>query len=89
MTEGMSSRLFEEIREKRNLAYAVKGSCDSQKDFGYNVIYVGTTKENVEKVKKLILEEFEKVNKELTEKELEEVKEQLIGHNKVSKEDSQ
>ena len=52
--EGMSSRLFSEIREKRNLAYAVKGGSEVTKDFAYNFIYVGTKKENVEKVKKLI-----------------------------------
>ena len=61
MGGGMSSRLFAEIREKRNLAYAVKGDTSSNKSFGYGFIYVGTTKENVEIVKKLILEEFEKV----------------------------
>ena len=61
MAEGMSSRLFSEIREKRNLAYAVKGGAEINKDFAYNFIYVGTKKENVEEVKGLILKEFEKV----------------------------
>jgi predicted Zn-dependent peptidase len=85
---GMSSRLFSEIREKRNLAYAIKGESDINKDYAYNLIYVGTTKDNVEKVKKLILKEFEKVAKELSEKELKEIKEQLIGNHQISREDS-
>ncbi len=89
MAEGMSSRLFSEIREKRNLAYAVKGDSGINKEFAYNLIYVGTTKENVEKVKKLILEEFEKVSKELGEKELNSIKEQIIGNYHISLEDSQ
>jgi len=89
MAEGMSSRLFSEIREKRNLAYAVKGDSLITKDFAYNLVYVGTMKENVEKIKKLILEEFEKVAEELDEKELKEVKEQLIGQYQISMEDSQ
>ena len=89
MAGGMSSRLFQEIREKRNLAYAVKGDCDSAKDYAYSLIYVGTTKENVEKVKKLILEEFDKVAKDLGEKELKEIKEQIIGNHHISMEDSQ
>ena len=89
MAGGMSSRLFSEIREKRNLAYAVKGDSIITKDFAYNFIYVGTMKENVEQVKKLILEEFEKVAKNLSEKELKEVKEQLIGNFHISMEDSQ
>jgi predicted Zn-dependent peptidase len=86
---GMSSRLFQEIREKRNLAYSISGSSAIHKDFAYNSIYVGTTKESVQKVKELILTEFEKVSKELNEKELNEVKEQLIGNYQIEMEDSQ
>ncbi len=88
MAGGMSSRLFSEIREKRNLAYAVKGGCDIDKDFGFNTIYVGTIKKNVPLVKKIILEEFKKLSV-LKKKELEEVKEQIIGNHKISREDSQ
>lgn len=89
MAGGMSSRLFSEIREKRNLAYAVKGDANIGKSFAYNFIYVGTTKENVEVVKKLILEEFEKVAESLEKKELEEIKEQMIGNFQISMEESQ
>lgn len=89
MAGGMSSRLFAEIREKRNLAYAVKGESNLNKTFAYNLIYVGTMKENVDKVKKLILEEFEKVSTTLEEKELKQIKEQLIGNYHISMEDSQ
>jgi len=89
MTEGMSSRLFMEIRERRNLAYALKGASEISKDFAYNLIYAGTMKENVKKVKGLILNEFEKVSKDLTTKELKQVKEQVIGNYLISREDSQ
>jgi predicted Zn-dependent peptidase len=89
MAGGMSSRLFHEIRDKRNLAYAIKGDSNISKFFAYNIIYAGTTKQNVEIVKKLILEEFEKVSRELTEEELNQVKEQLIGNYHISMEDSQ
>jgi predicted Zn-dependent peptidase len=81
MAGGMSSRLFTEIREKRNLAYAVKGDSNITRFFAYNLIYVGTIKK--------ILEEFEKVANEFTEKELNQVKEQLIGNYHISMEDSQ
>ena len=87
--EGMSSRLFSEIREKRNLAYSVKGGSEITNDFGYNFVYVGTMKENVEKVKEIILREFEKVSKDLGEEELEKVKEQIIGNYYLEMEDSQ
>ena len=89
MAGGMSSRLFEEIREKRNLAYAISGDSNINRDFAYNFIYVGAMPENVKKVKELILKEFEKVSKELTEKELNQTKEQLIGNYQISMEDSQ
>jgi len=89
MAGGMSSRLFAEIREKRNLAYSVKGDSNINKTFAYNMIYVGTMKENVEKIKKLILEEFGKVAISLEEKELNQIKEQLIGNYQISMEDSQ
>jgi predicted Zn-dependent peptidase len=89
MAGGMSSRLFSEIREKRNLAYGVKGHNNISKDYSYSLIYVGTTKENVKKVKELILKEFEKVSKDLDIKELNQIKEQLIGNYQISMEDSQ
>jgi len=88
MVGGMSSRLFQEIREKRNLAYAVKGGYSGGKRFGFNSTFVGTSPENYEKVKKIILEEYKKV-KDVSEKELEQVKDQLIGNSQISKEDSQ
>lgn len=89
MAGGMSSRLFSEIREKRNLAYAVKGHSNINKDFAYNLVYVGTPKDNVEIVKKLILQEFEKVSKDLGKDELNQIKEKMIGNNQISVEDSQ
>jgi len=89
MTGGMSSRLFEQIREKRNLAYAVSGDSNINRDFAYNLIYVGTMSENVKKVKELILKEFEKVSVKLNEEELKKIKEQLIGNYQISMEDSQ
>jgi predicted Zn-dependent peptidase len=89
MAGGMSSRLFDEIREKRNLAYVIKGDTNINKNFAYNIIYVGTMRNNVDKVKKLILEEFEKVSKEIESKEIEKIKEKLIGNYQISMEDSE
>ncbi len=89
MTGGMSSRLFSEIREKKNLAYAIKGDMESNNYFAHSLVYVGTTKENVSEVKKLILEEFKKVSEEIDEDELNQIKEQMIGNYQISMEDSQ
>lgn len=87
LANGMSSRLFLKIREEKGLAYAVKSSMSTEKNYSYYTIYVGTTKEAVEEVKKIILEEFDNI-KNMTEKDLEEAKERLIGLKKVSSEES-
>lgn len=88
MAEGMASRLFSEIREKRNLAYAIKGSIDIDKYFSYSTIYAGTTPKNVGKVREIILKEFKKVSKDLTKPELAKAKENYIGNIQISQEDS-
>ena len=89
MTGGLSSRLFQEIREKRNLAYAIRGDADINKDFACNIVCVGTKKENVDKVNELILDEFKKVSEELSEEELKKIKDKLIWNHQISMEDSQ
>ena len=88
MADGMSSRLFSEIREKRNLAYSVGGDINLNKDYSFSYVTVGTTKESLSEVKKIILEEFKKVSEELGEEELKSVKEQLIGNHQISMEGS-
>lgn len=87
LANGMSSRLFLKIREEKGLAYAVKSSITGEKNYSVYSIYVGTTKEALPEVKKIILEEFENV-KDMTEKDLRESKERLIGLKKVSSEES-
>lgn len=87
LANGMSSRLFLEIREKRGLAYTVRSAYEVEKNYSYYSIYVGTTKEAIPEVEKLIVEEFKQIDK-MTPKDLEEAKERLIGLRKVSSEES-
>ena len=87
LADGMSSRLFLEIREKRGLAYAVKSDISTEKNYCSYLIYVGTTKEAVQEVRKLIIEEFKKV-KDMSEKDLKEAKQRLIGLKRVYSEES-
>jgi predicted Zn-dependent peptidase len=78
---GMSSRLFQEIREKRGLAYSVYSYLNSYADIGSLVIYAGTGKDAVNEVLSLTLKEFEKLKEgELEEAELYTAKEQLKGN---------
>ena len=53
---GLSSRLFQEIREERGLAYTVFSSVASFSDAGSLAAYVGTGAERVDEVRKLLLE---------------------------------
>lgn len=87
LAEGLSSRLFEEIREKRGLAYAIKGGLELGNNFGHQLIYVGTTKDKIKACEQIILKEINKI-KSLELKDLNEAKEQLIGLRKVSSEES-
>lgn len=83
--DGMSSRLFQEVREKRGLCYAVKTSLEQSKDYSYEIIYVGTVKEKIKEVKRVVLKEIKKL-KELNKSDFDEVKERLIGLRQISKE---
>ena len=80
MGGSMSSRLFQEVREKRGLAYAVYATSSPFRDFGVSYVYAGTEKKNLEQVVSLILAEFSKMKKEgLTPKELDRAREHLKG----------
>ena len=77
----MSSRLFQEIREKRGLAYAVFSYLSSYSDTGLFTIYAGTTRNKVKKVIELILKELRTFKeKPLEKEEVEKAKEQLKGN---------
>jgi predicted Zn-dependent peptidase len=77
---GMSSRLFQEIREKRGLAYSVYSYHSSHIDSGLLTIYAGTAPKQTKTVLDLTLEILqETIAKGLTEAEVEKGKEQLKG----------
>ena len=78
---GMSSRLFQEIREDRGLAYSVYSFLSSFKDSGMMGVYVGTGEETLSPVLKIILREMKKLAEDaLKPKELRSAKEQLKGN---------
>ena len=55
---GMSSRLFQNIREKQGLAYAIFSGLNSYRDTGCLSVYAGTSLETVERVVDLVIQEF-------------------------------
>ncbi|PKN35432.1 MAG: peptidase M16 [Deltaproteobacteria bacterium HGW-Deltaproteobacteria-19] len=78
---SMSSRLFQEIREKRGLAYAVQSYLTPYLDTGMLGIYVGTSDDKVREVVGVILDEMLRLaNEPLTDRELRGAKELIKGN---------
>jgi len=78
---GMSSRLFQSIREKLGLVYSVYTFVDFFEDAGVFGIYMATPKKNIVRVTELVLKEIRKLKKDsLTPEELSHAKYQLKGN---------
>ena len=67
---GMSSRLFQEVREKRGLAYSIYSFLSSYTDGGLMGIYAGTGQGDVATLVPLVLDEVEKLAKDVGETEI-------------------
>lgn len=77
---GMSSRLFQNIREKQGLAYAVYSELSMYRDTGCLAIYAGTSLESARKVVDSILHEFRDLKQNLVPaEELRRAKDHLKG----------
>ncbi len=77
---GMSSRLFQEIRENRGLAYAIGSYSASYSEAGLFAIYGGTSIERVNEVLELTRSECENIGRNsVTDQELERAKNQIRG----------
>ena len=77
---GMSSRLFQEVREKRGLAYAVYSFATNYSDAGTVGVYAGCLPAKIDEVLAICREELAKVaEKGITDEELERGKGQLRG----------
>jgi len=78
---GMSSRLFQKIREDLGAAYYVSADADLYTDHGYLATSAGVDHNKINEVIEAILEEFKKLaTKSVESKELNRAKEHLIGH---------
>lgn len=77
---GVSSRLFQEIREKRGLAYSIYSFIASYFDTGVWGVYAGVSRKRVREVLELILKEIYSLKDTLSEAELTRAKNQLKGN---------
>jgi predicted Zn-dependent peptidase len=74
LSDGVSSRLFTEVREKRGLVYTVSASCHSLKDRGSVNCYAGTTTERAQETLNVVLTELTRLADGVQEEELQRLK---------------
>ena len=86
---GMSSRLFQNIRERQGLAYAIYSDLNPYRDTGCLGVYAGTSRESAAKVVRSVVSEFRQLKTEpVPEEELRRAKDQLKGSLMLSLESS-
>jgi predicted Zn-dependent peptidase len=86
---GMSSRLFQEVREKKGLAYSVYSYIISHADSGALIVYAGTEKDHCREVLDIAQREMSRlVSEEVPQDELDAAREQLKGKTLMSLESS-
>jgi len=86
---GMSSRLFQNIRERQGLAYAIYSDLNPYRDTGCLSVYAGTSRESAGKVVQSVVSEFRKLkSEEVPAEELRRSKDQLKGSLMLSLESS-
>lgn len=86
---GMSSRLFQKLREEMGVGYYVRAYNDVYTDHGFLQISAGVDNKRIDEVIKAVLDECNKLkNIKVGEEELNKVKECLIGNMKLTLESS-
>ena len=83
---GSSSRLFQEVREKRGLAYSVYSWASQYSDTGQVGVYVGTRPDNVGEAMKVIGTELKRILDPVGADELDRAREQVKGRMALSME---
>jgi predicted Zn-dependent peptidase len=86
---GMSSRLFQKIRERQGLVYAIYSDLNPYRDTGCLSVYAGTSRESASKVVQSVVSEFRNLKSEpIPAEELRRAKDQLKGSLMLSLESS-
>ena len=77
LSDGMSSRLFTEVREKRGLCYAVYAVCHTLRDRGSVFCYAGTTTERAQETLDVMIHELRELSQGVRPDELQRLKARL------------
>ena len=74
---GMSSRLFQEIREKRGLCYTIFAQTGAYADTGSTTIYAGTSGDQVGDLARITIDEMKRAAEDMTEAEISRARAQM------------
>ncbi len=74
---GMSSRLFQEVRERRGLCYSIFAQSGTYIDTGTTTIYAGTSAEQVHELAQIIIDEMKRAANDLSDDEVSRARSQL------------
>ncbi len=77
---SVSSRLFQEVREKKGYAYSIHSFASSYKDTGYWAVYAGAGRKRALAVTELIINEMKHLHDTLTDSEVRRTKDQFKGN---------
>jgi predicted Zn-dependent peptidase len=78
---GMSSRLFQNIREKHGIAYSIYSFAEGMADTGYWGVYLATEPSKLDRARELVMKELAEMRETpITKDELESVRTQLKGN---------
>lgn len=74
---GMSSRLFQEAREKRGLCYSIFAQASAHEDTGMFTVYAGTSGKDVAALAELTINELRRARTDMSEAEVERARQQM------------
>lgn len=79
MGGGMSSRLFQKIREERGLCYTISAQTSHYDDTGHLTIYAGTGREDIAPLAELVVDELRRAAEDMTDAEIARARAQLVA----------
>ncbi len=84
--DGMSSPLFQEVREKRGLVYSVHAFADNGADYGDLIVYAGTTAKHVGELLKVACDQIAEATRRVSEADMTRAKNSLLVQIATAKE---
>ncbi|MDG2341079.1 MAG: pitrilysin family protein [Paracoccaceae bacterium] len=77
MGGGMSSRLFQEIREKRGMCYTIFAQAGAYSDTGMTMLYAGTSAEQIEELAYVCMDEMKRAAEDMSDAEVNRARAQM------------